>query len=162
MGTDCKSAAFQLRWFESTRAHQELQYPNRVLEFLFLYKLLSGHSRVDENSCGAVAKDSTKTARWAVFSSAACESTAFGWQPPERDNLQTLFSLQHRKTHVHQAKNPNLFPIGERFGFFRLYKAHCYCCSACHRASDGSNTAMLQPARRLCTDTSVLPSAVVA
>ena len=22
MGTDCKSAAFQLRWFESTRAHQ--------------------------------------------------------------------------------------------------------------------------------------------
>ena len=35
MGTDCKSAAFQLRWFESTRAHQELQYPNRVLEFLF-------------------------------------------------------------------------------------------------------------------------------
>ena len=34
-GTDCKSAAFQLRWFESTRAHQGLQYPNRVLEFLF-------------------------------------------------------------------------------------------------------------------------------
>ena len=25
MGTDCKSAAFQLRWFESTRAHQKLQ-----------------------------------------------------------------------------------------------------------------------------------------
>ena len=25
MGTDCKSAAFQLRWIESTRAHQELQ-----------------------------------------------------------------------------------------------------------------------------------------
>ena len=23
MGTDCKSAAFQLRWFESTRAHQK-------------------------------------------------------------------------------------------------------------------------------------------
>ena len=35
MGTDCKSAAFQLRWFESTRAHQEIQYPNRVLDFLF-------------------------------------------------------------------------------------------------------------------------------
>ena len=28
MGTDCKSAAFQLRWFESTRAHQELQCYN--------------------------------------------------------------------------------------------------------------------------------------
>ena len=35
MGTDCKSAAFQLRWFESTRAHQEVQHPNRVLDFLF-------------------------------------------------------------------------------------------------------------------------------
>ena len=35
MGTDCKSAAFQLRWFESTRAHQEIQHPNRVLDFLF-------------------------------------------------------------------------------------------------------------------------------
>ena len=23
MGTDCKSAAFQLRWFESTRAHKK-------------------------------------------------------------------------------------------------------------------------------------------
>ena len=28
--------------------------------------------RVDSNSCGAVAEDSAKTARWAVFSSAAC------------------------------------------------------------------------------------------
>ena len=35
MGTDCKSAAFQLRWFESTRAHQEVQRPNRVLDLLF-------------------------------------------------------------------------------------------------------------------------------
>ena len=41
MGTDCKSAAFQLRWFESTRAHQEIQYPNRVLDFLFC-RLFSG------------------------------------------------------------------------------------------------------------------------
>ena len=41
MGTDCKSAAFQLRWFESTRAHQEIQHPNRVLDFLFC-RLFSG------------------------------------------------------------------------------------------------------------------------
>ena len=51
MGTDCKSAAFQLRWFESTRAHQELQYPNRVLEFLFCADFF-GAWRVDENSIG--------------------------------------------------------------------------------------------------------------
>ena len=49
MGTDCKSAAFQLRWFESTRAHQELQYPNRVLEFLF-YLPYKRNARVDSNS----------------------------------------------------------------------------------------------------------------
>ena len=42
MGTDCKSAAFQLRWFESTRAHQEIQYPNRVLDFLFCRNVFQG------------------------------------------------------------------------------------------------------------------------
>ncbi len=70
MGTDCKSAAFQLRWFESTRAHQEIQHPNRVLDFLFCGNFFRAE-RADSNSCGAVAEDSAKTARWAVFSSAA-------------------------------------------------------------------------------------------
>ena len=69
-GTDCKSAAFQLRWFESTRAHQEVQHPNRVLDFLFCRNFFRAE-RADSNSCGAVAEDSAKTARWAVFSSAA-------------------------------------------------------------------------------------------
>ena len=44
MGTDCKSAAFQLRWFESTRAHQEIQYPNRVLDFLFCRNFFQGRA----------------------------------------------------------------------------------------------------------------------
>ena len=70
MGTDCKSAAFQLRWFESTRAHQEIQYPNRVLDLLLCGNFFRAE-RADSNSCGAVAEDSAKTARWAVFSSAA-------------------------------------------------------------------------------------------
>ncbi len=70
MGTDCKSAAFQLRWFESTRAHQEVQHPNRVLDLLFCRNFFRAE-RVDSNSCGAVAEDSAKTARWAVFNSAA-------------------------------------------------------------------------------------------
>ena len=70
MGTDCKSAAFQLRWFESTRAHQEIQHPNRVLDLLFCRNFFRAE-RADSNSCGAVAEDSAKTARWAVFSSAA-------------------------------------------------------------------------------------------
>ncbi len=70
MGTDCKSAAFQLRWFESTRAHQEDQHPNRVLDLLFCRNFFRAE-RADSNSCGAVAEDSAKTARWAVFSSAA-------------------------------------------------------------------------------------------
>ena len=71
MGTDCKSAAFQLRWFESTRAHQEVQHPNRVLDLLFCRNFFRAE-RADSNSCGAVAEDSAKTAQWAVFSSAAC------------------------------------------------------------------------------------------
>ena len=65
MGTDCKSAAFQLRWFESTRAHQEVQRPNRVLDLLFCRNFFRAE-RVDSNSCGAVAEDSAKTARLAI------------------------------------------------------------------------------------------------
>ena len=51
MGTDCKSAAFQLRWFESTRAHQEVQYPNRVLDLLLCRNFFRAE-RVDSNSIG--------------------------------------------------------------------------------------------------------------
>ena len=39
MGTDCKSAAFQLRWFESTRAHQKSSAYENTLGFLFYKKL---------------------------------------------------------------------------------------------------------------------------
>ena len=42
MGTDCKSAAFQLRWFESTRAHQKCSAYESTLGFLF-YKKLKFH-----------------------------------------------------------------------------------------------------------------------
>ena len=70
MGTDCKSAAFQLRWFESTRAHQKASTYTNTLRFLFCNKARL-IERADSNSCGAVAEDSAKTARWAVFSSAA-------------------------------------------------------------------------------------------
>ena len=55
---------------DSTRAHQEVQHPNRVLDFLFCRNFFRAE-RADSNSCGAVAEDSAKTARWAVFSSAA-------------------------------------------------------------------------------------------
>ena len=37
MGTDCKSAAFQLRWFESTRAHQKSFSVTTTLELFVLY-----------------------------------------------------------------------------------------------------------------------------
>ena len=36
MGTDCKSAAFQLRWFESTRAHQKRFNVTTTLELFVL------------------------------------------------------------------------------------------------------------------------------
>ena len=43
-----------------------------------------GDARVDSNSCGAVAEDSAKTARWAVFSSAA---RAIHPRPPKNRNV---------------------------------------------------------------------------
>ena len=54
----------------STRAHQKTSTYESTLRFLFCCKArLTG--RVDSNSCGDIAEDGAKTARWAVFSSAA-------------------------------------------------------------------------------------------
>ena len=49
MGTDCKSAAFQLRWFESTRAHQKDQR-RKYAGFLFYPASQASLLRVDLNS----------------------------------------------------------------------------------------------------------------
>ena len=98
MGTDCKSAAFQLRWFESTRAHQKASTYASTLRFLLCNKAkLIG--RVDSNSCGAVAEDSVKTAQWAVFSSAAC---VIHPRPPKCSAYEnTLGFLFYKKLKFH-------------------------------------------------------------
>ena len=51
MGTDCKSAAFQLRWFESTRAHEKTAGVEMHWRFSFAQTSAS-HGRVDSNSIG--------------------------------------------------------------------------------------------------------------
>ena len=66
MGTDCKSAAFQLRWFESTRAHQEVQHPNRVLDLLF-YRNFFRAERADSNSIGPPYSPAGKKAPVGLF-----------------------------------------------------------------------------------------------
>ena len=66
MGTDCKSAAFQLRWFESTRAHQEIQYPNRVLDLLFCRNFFRAE-RADSNSIGPPYSPAGKKAPVGLF-----------------------------------------------------------------------------------------------
>ena len=54
----------------STRAHQKTSTYESTLRFLFCCTArLTG--RVDSNSCGDIVEDGAKTARWAVFSSAA-------------------------------------------------------------------------------------------
>ena len=66
MGTDCKSAAFQLRWFESTRAHQEVQHPNRVLDLLFCRNFFRAE-RVNSNSIGPPYSPAGKKAPVGLF-----------------------------------------------------------------------------------------------
>ena len=66
MGTDCKSAAFQLRWFESTRAHQEIQHPNRVLDLLFCRNFFRVE-RADSNSIGPPYSPAGKKAPVGLF-----------------------------------------------------------------------------------------------
>ena len=56
---------------------------NGYRSFCFIY-LAKGATRVDSNSCGAVAEDSAKTAQWAVFSSAA---RAIHPRPPKNRNV---------------------------------------------------------------------------
>ena len=70
MGTDCKSAAFQLRWFESTRAHQEVQHPNRVLDLLF-YRNFFRAERADSNSIDPPNSPAGKKPQWGFFRCAA-------------------------------------------------------------------------------------------
>ena len=70
MGTDCKSAAFQLRWFESTRAHQEIQYPNRVLDFLFC-RLFSGLGGWIRTASARRTVRRAKKPQWGFFRCAA-------------------------------------------------------------------------------------------
>ena len=66
MGTDCKSAAFQLRWFESTRAHQEVQHPNWVLDLLFCRNFFRAE-RADSNSIGPPYSPAGKKAPVGLF-----------------------------------------------------------------------------------------------
>ena len=123
------------RLAQSTRAHQELQYPNRVLEFLFCRKFsgLGGWIRTastrrtvrrgkkplcnSDDRCqrqkqgGAVG---AAASRMRVPPKARCSR----WEP--RPGL--LFCAA-RAIHPRppNKKNPNLFPIGEGFGFFVFF-----------------------------------------
>ena len=62
MGTDCKSAAFQLRWFESTRAHEKTAGVEIHWRFSFAQTSAS-HGRVDSNSSGADCNDDERRQR---------------------------------------------------------------------------------------------------
>ena len=79
MGTDCKSAAFQLRWFESTRAHQEIQYPNRVLDLLFCRNFFRA-GRADSNSIGPPYSPAGKKAPVGLFLDARLATSTLAHQ----------------------------------------------------------------------------------
>ena len=83
MGTDCKSAAFQLRWFESTRAHQEIQYPNRVLDFLFC-RLFSGLGGWIRTASARRTVQRAKKPQWGFF---RCAARDIHPRPPKKRNV---------------------------------------------------------------------------
>ena len=86
MGTDCKSAAFQLRWFESTRAHQEVQYPNRVLDFLFC-RLFSGLGGRIRTAAALSQKTAQKQPGGLFLAARLAQSTRA--HPSDRSRVQT-------------------------------------------------------------------------
>ena len=62
------------RLAQSTRAHQKASTYESTLRFLFCCKArLTG--RVDSNSCGDIAEDGAKTARWAFLDARLATST---------------------------------------------------------------------------------------
>ena len=62
MGTDCKSTAFQLRWFESTRAHEKTASVEIHWRFSFA-QTSDSHRRVDSYSSGADCNDDERRQR---------------------------------------------------------------------------------------------------
>ena len=125
MGTDCKSAAFQLRWFESTRAHQKSFSVTTTLELFVLYV----H---ETHECGRIRTASArrtvrraKNPQWGFFRCAARESTRAHQKSFNVTTTLELFVLCVRETHkcgrirtasarrtVRRAKKP-------QWGFFR-------------------------------------------
>ena len=85
MGTDCKSAAFQLRWFESTRAHQKTSTYESTLRFLLCSKAkLTG--RVDSNRAALRSRVSNQPS--ATTTTAACggnREELLGQRPARRE-----------------------------------------------------------------------------
>ena len=86
MGTDCKSAAFQLRWFESTRAHQKSFSVTTTLE-LFVLCVRETHE------CGWIRTASArrtvrraKKPQWGFF---RCAARAIHPRPPDCSRVQT-------------------------------------------------------------------------
>ena len=99
MGTDCKSAAFQLRWFESTRAHQKSFNVTITLELFVLYVR-------ETHECGRIRTASAhrtvrraKKPQWGFFRCAARDSTRAHQKSFNVTTTLELFVLCVRETH---------------------------------------------------------------
>ena len=112
MGTDCKSAAFQLRWFDSTRAHQEVQHPNRVLDLLFCRNFFRAE-RVDSNSIGPPYSPAGKKAPVGLFLDARLATSTRAHQEIQYPNrvLDFLFCGNFFRAGQEEGKCENQSPV---------------------------------------------------
>ena len=82
----------------STRAHQKTSTYESTLRFLFCCKArLTG--RVDSNSCGDIAEDGAKTARWAFLDARLATSTRAHQKSSSVFSTLELFVLLVREAH---------------------------------------------------------------
>ena len=125
MGTDCKSAAFQLRWFESTRAHQKSFSVTTTLE-LFVLCVRETHECGRIRTAAALSQKTAQKQPGGLFLAARlAQSTRAHQKSFSVTTTLELFVLYVRETHecgwirtasarrtVRRAKKP-------QWGFFR-------------------------------------------
>ena len=99
MGTDCKSAAFQLRWFESTRAHQKTSTYESTLRFLFCVCVKLTNAGGFEQHRPAVQSGGQKSPSGAFLDARLATSTRAHQKSSSVTTTLELFVLHVRETH---------------------------------------------------------------
>ena len=112
MGTDCKSAAFQLRWFESTRAHQKSFSVTTTLE-LFVLCVRETHECGRIRTAAALSQKTAQKQPGGLFLAARLAISTRAHQEVQHPNrvLDLLFCRNFFRAEREEGKCENQSPV---------------------------------------------------